>query len=126
MWAVEYYTRPDGSQPAREWIGEQDNSIRDSIRARIELLGKEGLILKGNGILVPIRRKRKKRDKFIPGFFELKHRGKKWRLGIYFDQQEDKFILLCGWRKHRQVQIGDVDKSRELLEEYLAKKEEQI
>jgi len=124
MWLVEYYTRPDGSQPAREWISEQDNSIRASIYAKIETLGKEGLILRGNGILVTIKRKRKKKDKFIARFFELKHRGHKWRVATYFDQKEGKFILLRGWRKHSRIQIGDVDKARELLEEYLATKEE--
>jgi len=124
MWPVEYYTRPDGSQPAREWISEQDGSIRASIYARIETLGKEGLILRGNGILVSIIPKRKKKDKFIPGFYELKHRGKKWRLATYFDRKEGRFILLRGWRKHSRIQIEDVDKARELLEEYLVTKEE--
>ena len=124
MWLVEYYTRPDGSQPAREWISEQDGSIRASIYARIETLGKEGLILRGNGILVSIIPKRKKKDKFIPGFYELKHRGKKWRLATYFDRKEGRFILLRGWRKHSRIQIEDVDKARELLEEYLVTKEE--
>jgi len=124
MWPVEYYTRPDGSQPAREWISEQDNSIRDSIRDRIEKLEGNGLLLGRNGMLVPIRRKRKKRDKFIPGFYELKHRGKKWRLATYYDRGQNKFILLCGWRKHKKLQIEDVDKARELLEEYLTIKGE--
>ena len=124
MWLVEYYTRPDGSQPAQEWISEQDNSIKRSIRDRIEKLRENGLLLARNGMLVPIKRKRKKKDKFIAGFFELKHRGHKWRVATYFDQKEGKFILLRGWRKHSRIQIGDVDKARELLEEYLATKEE--
>ncbi len=124
MWLVEYYTRPDGSQPAREWISEQDNSIKPSIRDRIERLKENGLLLARNGMLVPIKRKRKKKDKFIAGFFELKHRGNKWRLATYFDREKGKFILLRGWRKHSRIQIEDVDKARELLREYLATKEE--
>ncbi|GAI92022.1 unnamed protein product [marine sediment metagenome] len=45
-------------------------------------------------------------------------------MATYFDQKEGKFILLRGWRKHSRIQIEDVDKARELLEEYLATKEE--
>lgn len=54
MWLVEYYTSPDGSQPAREWISEQDNSIRASIYARIERLKENGLLLARNGVWLPI------------------------------------------------------------------------
>ena len=123
MWLVEYYTRPDGSQPAREWISEQDNSIRASIRARIEKLEENGLLLVRNGMLVPIVRKRKK-DKPGPGLYELKHKGKKWRLAIYHDLRKGKFILLCGWRKSQPRQEKDIAKARALLQEYLITKEE--
>jgi len=54
MWPVEYYTRPDGSQPAREWISEQVGSIRASIYARIERLKENGLLLVINGVWLPI------------------------------------------------------------------------
>ena len=44
MWQDDYYTRPNGRQPAKDWIEEQDNSIKPSIDARRESLKKEGLI----------------------------------------------------------------------------------
>ena len=52
---VIYYARPNGRQPAREWINEQDNSIRPSIDVRIEKLRMEGLILKDTKMLVRVK-----------------------------------------------------------------------
>lgn len=117
MWQDIYYTRPNGRQPAREWIEAQDNSIKPSIDARIEKLRMEGPLLPDE-MLVPIREK--PRGRIVPGFYELKHRGKKWRIATYHDLKKDIFVLICGWRKLRQLQERDVQKALRLLEEYLS------
>ncbi len=119
MWQVNYYTRPNGHKPAKEWIEAQDNRIRPSIDARIEKLKMEGLLLLQNEMLVPI--KEKPGGKIVPGFYELKHSSKKWRIATYHDLKKNMFVLISGWRKSRQLQERDVQRALRLLEEYLSK-----
>lgn len=117
MWRDIYYTRPNGRQPAREWVESQDNSIRPSIDARIQRLRDEGLLLVENGMLVPIREKRGKK-KFIPGFYELKNRTKKWRIAVYHDLKKNSFVLIHGWRKLKESEEQEIERARRLLNEY--------
>ncbi|MFC2071567.1 hypothetical protein ACFLUU_02465 [Chloroflexota bacterium] len=119
MWRVDYYTRPNGRKPAKDWIDDQDNSIKPSIDARIEKLRMEELLLIENRMLVPIREKRGTR-KIIPGFYELKDRGKKWRIATYHNLKEDIFVLIWGWRRTRASPEREIDKARGLLQEYLS------
>lgn len=118
MWNVDYYTRPNGRKPAKEWIDIQDNSIKPSIDARIEALRNEGLLLVDTRVLIPIRARRRQRgrSRIIPGFYELKDRGKKWRIATYHELEKDTFLLFSGWRKTRESQ--EIDRAIGLLEEY--------
>ena len=120
MWDVDYYTRPNGRKPAKEWIDDQDNSIRPSIDARIQWLRRDGLLLKDNYVLVPIedRSSRRGRSRIIPGFYELKDRGKKWRIATYYDQKKSMFLFFWGWRK---TQRREIDRAIRLLQEYLSR-----
>ena len=118
MWQDIYYTRPNGRQPAKEWIEEQDNSIKPSIDAWRDRLKKEGLFLLENKMLVPIRES--PGGRVVPDFYELRHISKKWRLAIYHDRNKNIFVLISGWRKLEQVQEPDVQRALTLLEEYLS------
>jgi putative component of toxin-antitoxin plasmid stabilization module len=118
MWQVDYYTRPNGHKPAKEWIEAQDNSIRPSIDARIEKLKMEGLLLLDNGMLEPIRER--PGGRIVPNFYELRHIGKKWRIATYHNRKRDIFVLISGWRKSRQIQEPDVQRALTLLNEYLS------
>jgi len=122
VWQVEYYKRPNGREPAKDWIYQRENnSIRPSIHARIDRLKKEGLsLLENNNILEPIREK--PGGKIVANFFELKHTGKiKWRLPVYYNQTEKIFVLISeGWRKSKPIQKQDADKALRLLAEYLS------
>ncbi len=118
MWQDVYYTRPNGHQPAREWVENQDNSIRPSIDARIQKLKDEGLLLLENEMLVPIRER--PGGRVIPDFYELRHIGKKWRLATYYNRKKNTFVLISGWRKLQPIQERDVKKALTLLEEYLS------
>lgn len=122
MWNVDYYARSNGRKPAKEWIDNQDNSITPSIHARIQALKMEGLLLIDNGMLVPIKeiRRRRGRSRIIPGFYELKDRGKKWRIATYHNLKRDIFVLIWGWRKTKESPERDIDKARRLLQEYLS------
>ena len=112
QYRVIYYTRPNGHQPAADWINDKDNStLWASIDARIRKLDEEGLSLNPE-ILLPIKGK----DSHL---YELRHWGKKWRIATYYDKKREIFILLCGWRKTQRKQPHDVAKARRLLHEYL-------
>ena len=121
MWQVDYYTRPKGRQPAKEWIDNQDNSITPSIHARIQALRMEGILLP-DSMLVPIReiRRSRGRSSIIPGFYELKDRGKKWRIATYHDLKKNMFLLFWGWRKTRESPKREISRAISLLEEYLS------
>jgi len=119
MWQDIYYTRPNGHQPAKEWIDEQDNSIKPSIDARRDRLRKEGLLLLENKMLVPIRER--PGGRIVPNFYELRYTGrKKWRLAIYYDRRKNIFVLISGWRKLQPIQQQDVNRALRLLDEYLS------
>jgi len=109
---VIYYTRPNGRQPAADWINDKDNStLWPSIDARIHRLDIEGLSL-NREMLRPIKGK----DSHL---YELRHKGKKWRIATYYNEKRDIFVLLCGWRKTQRKQPLDVAKARRLLHAYL-------
>lgn len=118
-----YYTKPNGRQPAREWIEDRKNStIRDSIDARLTRLSLEGLALLESKMLVPIRET--PNGKIVNDYYELRHLGEKWRLAVYYERVKDVFIIMCGWRKDQKVQERDVAKALNLLNEYLLTREE--
>jgi len=126
MWQVDYYTRPTGRKPAKDWIEDKDNnSIRPNIDAKIQTLIREGPLLRDNRMLRPIeerRRRQRGRSRVIHGFFELT--GKNWRIAVYHDLKKDMFLLFWGWRKTRQSEEREVERAIRLLEEYKSRQEE--
>jgi hypothetical protein len=114
--SIEYYKRPDGSEPAREWIKAQDNSIRPDINAKIKVLEENGLRLVGTRSLDIIAGE-------DHGFFELRNITFNWRIGFYHDRERDVFVFLHGW-KHTKKYKKEIEKARELLHEYLRLKKE--
>ena len=118
MWPVTYYTRPNGRMPAQAWIEDQNNTIKPSIDAKLEMLRQVGLLLKENRILEPI--KENPGGKIVPNFYELRDVSKGWRIAVYHDRRKDIFVLISGWRKSRRLQRGDVAKALTLLGEYLS------
>lgn len=110
-----YFTRPNGKQPAQEWINDTRNAnLQPSIDARIQKLNDEGLVLVNTEILKPI----KGDDNDL---YELRHqgKGKKWRIAVYYDRKKNVFVLLCGWRKTQEKQESYIERARRLLHEYL-------
>jgi len=120
VYDVVYYYRPNGRSPAREWVESLDNSVTDCVDARLEYLEKKGLLLLNTEMMEWIPAKRG--GARIHGFYELRHEGKKWRMGVYHDLGENKFILLDGWRKSQPKQQANIEKAIDLLQEYLSTK----
>lgn len=121
MWQVDYYKRPNGHEPAKDWIYKRENnSIRHTIHARIDRLKERGLSLRDNKILEPIRER--PGGKIVTNFFELRHTGKiKWRLPVYYNQKENIFVLISeGWRKSQRIHKQYIDRALRLLAEYLS------
>jgi hypothetical protein len=118
LYLVEYYIRPTGRCPIKKWIDQLvDYALEASVRKRIELLETEDPeLLVDDGILVPVISKSKK-IKNIPGFYELKDRGKKWRIAVYHDLEKGVFVLLHGWRRSEDTD-NELAIARTLLDEY--------
>ena len=122
MYRLCYYVRPNGRCPCKEWREEQDQSIKPSIDARIEQLRRDGPKMLNTEMMVRITRRRA-RDHFA-GFYELRHKGKKWRIAVYYSGETQTIVLLSGWRKSQRLQKDDVENARMLLREYLATADE--
>ncbi len=118
MCVLFYYVRPNGRCECKEWRDQQDGSIAPSIDARIEQLRRYGLKVLNTEMMCRV--KAKKPSERIPGLYELRHRGKKWRIVIIHSGSLDAFVLLCGWRKSQRVQPEDVEHARMLAREYLS------
>ena len=112
---AEYYKRPNGKEPAREWYKSRDGSIRQNIFKRLEVLKEEGLNLVKSHALYPIYGG----DKV---FYEFRNSTLNWRIGVYYDENINTFILLHGWSHDENHEIEhqkELDKARNLLHEYL-------
>ncbi len=120
MRKVEYYKRPTGREPAREWVNSKNNaSIRPSFYVRQHQLETENIQdLIDRNILEPIKGKGRTTPP-IPGFYELKNKTYKWRMAVYHDKKRNTVVLLHGWRKESHNQDAEIDKARTLLLEYL-------
>jgi phage-related protein len=110
MWDIEYYTRPSGDRPVREWLGQLSAAYRKVIRAKIVSLAYHGTELLSTKAL-----------KHILGadrdFYEL--RGGRCRIAVYFDGAAQKFVLLHGFIKTRDNERREIARARDLLREYL-------
>ncbi len=52
-------------------------------------------------------------------FYELRNRGLGWRIAFYFDRGTNTFVLLCGFKKKKDLQPSDIQQARRYLDEYL-------
>ena len=115
-----YYEDERGRKPAKEWVNDVKNaSIKPIIRKRIETL-EEGQLdsLIEREIVEIIRCKAN-----IKGLYELKHkRPTGWRLAFYHDKSNDKYVLLCGFRKQKDSQKGDIALACKFAMDYIENK----
>ena len=112
MYRCIYYTRPNGRQPAVKFRDKQPTSTKADIDAKVRKL-------RDNGV-----------DKLIKtemvdwlgynDLYELRNRRPGWRIAFYFDRKIDTFVLLCGFKKQKDLQPSDINKARNYLDEYLS------
>lgn len=113
MYLVEFYIDKRGKQPVAKWLDEvfkSDVAGASKIDDRIQKLGKYGLKLLATNIMKRLSVADSHLYELIPGAY---------RVIVYHDTKQSKFILLHGFRKKRQRQDKDIDHARRLLEEYL-------
>lgn len=111
MYTIDYYTRPNGNQPARDWLFCLDKRLRAGIVAKIQYLEEHGLVLLGTKMLKSVKGEH--------GLYEL--RAGQCRVIAYYDGG-NKFVLLNGFLKKRGRERGKIDEARSLLCEYLSGK----
>lgn len=112
MYQVDYYTRPNGDQPIVDWIDKLEKRSRAVIMAKIQHLEEHGLQLLGTNML-----------KSVIGeghLYELV--GGQCRVIVYYDKQDNKFVLLNGFLKKRRREAGQINEARDLLSEYRSNK----
>ena len=109
---ADYYTRPSGDQPALNWIEGRLPNERAVIKSKITKLKEEGLLLLQTKMLDSI--------KGTHDLYELK--PGKMRISVYYDRDEDKFILLHGFFKKRRREHHEIKIACTLRDEYLSTK----
>ena len=120
MFDVVYYKDLRGIEPVADWVADPDTgNIHDSIDARITMLQNHGLDLPIR-MLRPIDPRGKKEAR-VNGFYELRHRGKKWRIAVYHNLRKNYFVLLCAFRKSKDIQPQEIDQAYAVLYEYLGR-----
>ena len=120
---VRYYKDARGFFPAREFMNDRHNgSIKVNIQTTIGALEINGLGLMRTERMSFIG-DRDDNGPRIQGLYELRNEKKKWRVAVYHDQAEDRFVLLCGWRKNQQRQPEDILRAQIMQREYLTRKE---
>jgi putative component of toxin-antitoxin plasmid stabilization module len=112
MYQYIYYTRNNGRQPAVIFRDKQPVNIRADIDAKVRKLRENGVDVLINTAMV---------DWLGPkALYELRNRELGWRIAFYFDNEINTFVLLCGWKKQRNLQPSDIEKARRYLTEYLS------
>ena len=110
MWDIEYYTRPNGAQPTREWLNSLPIDYRKVIKAKIVSLAQHGTELLDTKVMERILG-------HDSDFYEL--RGGRCRVAVYWDGTVRKFLLLHGFKKTRNNERREINRARDLLHEYL-------
>lgn len=113
MYAYDYFTKGNGEQPLRAWLDSLTLKERSVIWDKIEKLSQEGLKLLRTKMMETIQG-------YNPVFYELK--AGQIRVGVYFDQDKNLFLLLHGWRKQKKRQPNEVHQTFLYLMEYLEKR----
>lgn len=112
MYHCIYYTRPNGRQPAAIFRDRQPANIRNNIDAKVRKLGEYGI-----DVLI-----RTEMANWLgyKDLYELRNRRPGWRIAFYFDRDINTFVLLCGFKKQRDLQPSDINQARRYLTEYLS------
>ena len=112
MYNYIYYTRPNGRQPAVNFRDKQPKNIKADIDAKVRKLREYGV------------------DKLIrtamvewlgpKALYELRNRELGWRIAFYFDRGINTYILLCGFKKQKDLQPSDISQAQRYMNEYLS------
>lgn len=118
MYNCDYYTRPNGRKPCKEFIDSLSAKDKAKVYSKIDILRREGKLLIATHVLEKIENfsKKEKQDKEL---YELV--CGRCRVGTYFDARSQAFMFLCGWEKTQRKQPSDIEHCRSLLHEYLDK-----
>ena len=114
MWPVEYYTDRRNKQPVAIWLDEitrSDAAGASTIDAQIQKLREYGLSLIGTNMMKRISGTNNHLYELLPGSY---------RVIVYYDVMQSKFIILHAFRKKKQRQKRDIEYARRILSKYLS------
>lgn len=112
MYSVDYYTRPNGEEPVKSWLGQleiNNKKLARSLQAKLFKLSEEGLKLLNTKMLNPI--------KGVSDLYEVV--AGQGRICTYYESAENKFVLLHGFLKKKQKEPAHIQYCCDLLSEYM-------
>ena len=121
QWQDEYFIRPNGDVPVRQWLQSLSTTERAGVRSKMQVLREKGLELRKTKMLKPVSRISKK-DKQDRHLYELIHGN--LRVCTHFDVKRQTFVYLGGWQKQKNIQPRDIANCRARLHEYLVQQGE--
>jgi hypothetical protein len=113
---VNYYRRPGGELPARDWLNElekEDRKLANLIRAKLLKLSEEGLRLLNTNMLKPIEGESNLYE-IIAG---------QARVCVYHEIDRNVFLVLYGFRKKKQRETREIEYCRSLMAELIDAKQ---
>jgi|WetSurMetagenome_2_1015567.scaffolds.fasta_scaffold121222_2 hypothetical protein len=114
MYKSIYFSKQNGRQPALSFRDDLPPRYRADIDAKIRKLLENGVdMLLKTSMVEWIGPK---------ALYELKNRELGWRIAFYSDKQINTYVLLCGWKKKKDIQQEDISHARDLLDEYLGRR----
>jgi len=109
VWHIDYYTEPNGRQPAAEWLNGLDKNISAHMHDKVVRLQQNGLKLLNTSMMDPIKG-------YGSDFYELKYSN--YRIALYYETVSNTFVLLHGFKKERRRESREIETAYSRLREY--------
>jgi phage-related protein len=99
VYQLEYHTRPNGNQPVADWLDNLSPNNSAVVMSKLDKLRQVGLELLKTGMM-----KRIKHIQHVDDLYEVI--GGQGRVLVYYERQDNKFIMLHGFLKKRRNKSG--------------------
>jgi len=109
-----YYTKNNGHSPAATFRDKRPKNIKADIDAKVRKLQEYGVNKLINTAMVSWLGPK--------DLYELRNRGLGWRIAFYFDHENYVYVLLCGFKKQKDLQSSDIQQARRYLKDYLSRR----
>jgi len=110
---VDYYTAPSGEQAVADWLDRLEKNISAHVFDKIVRLQQNGLTLLKTNMMKAI-------EGYGNDFYEIKYSH--YRVTVFHDAANHKFILLHGFKKERKRESREIKIAYSRLREYQSRR----